>query len=198
MSNSLAIAAVTTTLQTRIARGFGSGVAVTSIVPGKARDSAANNAQINIYLYQIGPNSSLRNMDISPPSSMARTADGQSVFTPPLSLNLFYLVTAYGQGDSETDAHRLLGQAMLNLNDRPILSPDEIRDGFSASGQNPACGSQRARTFWNACISISRSGIDSLAQRVQSSFTWSQLVLPGPIKQQLRHLVRQVKTRSHV
>jgi hypothetical protein len=47
-------------------------------------------------------------------------------------LNLYYLLTAYGQGDdSQTvDGHRLLGRAMRVLHDHPVLSSAEIMAAF--------------------------------------------------------------------
>ena len=47
---------------------------------------------------------------------------------PPLALNLHYLVTAYGRGESDNDAvsHRVLGGAMSVMHDHPLLSRSEL------------------------------------------------------------------------
>jgi hypothetical protein len=52
---------------------------------------------------------------------------------PPLALNLYYIVTAYGQDNSELIAHLLLGAAMRILHDHTVLSRDEIEQTFAAS-----------------------------------------------------------------
>lgn len=47
---------------------------------------------------------------------------------PPLPLTLHYLLTAYSDDEDDTNAHRLLGQAMSVLHDHPLLGADEIRN----------------------------------------------------------------------
>jgi len=54
---------------------------------------------------------------------------GESGF-PPLALDLFYLVTAYGSKDDETLSHRLLGQAMRCLHDHALLGTEELRNAL--------------------------------------------------------------------
>jgi hypothetical protein len=46
---------------------------------------------------------------------------------PPLALNLYYLITTYGQNDDDVFSHHLLGRAMHILHDHPILGAEEIR-----------------------------------------------------------------------
>lgn len=122
MSNSLAIAAVTATLSHLLEQG-GSvalpGTIVTTKPPEKARDGNSN--QLNLFLYQTTPNAAWRNWDL--PQQIKPGETGQ----PPLALNLFYLVTAYGQNDDDLLGHRLLGQAMSILHDHAVLSPTEIQ-----------------------------------------------------------------------
>jgi hypothetical protein len=121
MSNALAIAAVTTTLRSLLDRALGApGVDVTTKPPDKARTGAGD--QVNLFLYQMSVNASLRN---TPPPSQSKPGETAE---PPLALNLFYLVTAYGADDNDTLGHRLLGQAMSTLHDHPLLDRDEIRD----------------------------------------------------------------------
>jgi hypothetical protein len=83
--------------------------------------------RINLYLYRVGENGFLQNQEI--PGHGSAGAFG----SPPLSLNLHYLVTAFGNdalGDGanslfdETVAHFLLGSAMRVLHDYTILTED--------------------------------------------------------------------------
>jgi hypothetical protein len=121
MSNSLAIAAVTTTLHSLIFLGvreeLGSG-SITALPLDKARGSREGN-QVNLFLYHTMPNPAWRN---------ERTVRGKlpQAGKAPLALDLYYLVTVYGQNDSETKCHRLLGAVMSVLYDRSTLSQAEI------------------------------------------------------------------------
>jgi hypothetical protein len=130
MSNSLAIAAVTATLRNLITPGIlnelGSGT-VTAKPPDKAREPGDNGNQINIFLYQVLPNSSLRNMDL--PNRVKPGETGQ----PPLALNLYYLITAYGKDNDDILAHRLLGKTMQILHDFAILNPADIKTALAES-----------------------------------------------------------------
>ncbi|MGB7921981.1 MAG: Pvc16 family protein [Pyrinomonadaceae bacterium] len=118
MSNSLAIAAVTTTLRSLLERAL--GIEVTTKPLDQARRTTTD--QLNLFLYQMAHNAGLSNMPMRPSVKPGET--GQ----PPLALKLYYLVTAYGQNDNDALAHQLLGQAMLLLHDHPLLDPGEIRD----------------------------------------------------------------------
>lgn len=92
---------------------------------GKADEHAKEEARVNIFLYRVAENGHLQNQEI--PGRAASSGYGR----PPLSLNLHYLVTAYGteekqQGHGtildETRAHYLLGSAMRVLHDHPIVT----------------------------------------------------------------------------
>ncbi|WP_044292318.1 DUF4255 domain-containing protein [Rivularia sp. PCC 7116] len=130
MSNSLAIAAVTTTLRNLIARGIGDELgsgSVTTRPPDKARENGESSNQINIFLYHTLPNAALRNQDI--PSRVKPGETGKL----PLALNLYYLITAYGQDNDDILGHRLLGAAMRVLHDAAILKPEDIKAALPES-----------------------------------------------------------------
>jgi hypothetical protein len=120
MSNALAIAAVTTTLRAMLdaALAHFGGVDVTALPPDKARTT--NHDQVNIFLYNAAVDAALRNTP--PPTSKP----GESA-EPALPLRLYYIITAYGQGDNDEFGHRLLGQAMSALHDFPLLDREQIR-----------------------------------------------------------------------
>ena len=125
MSNALAIAAVTATLDTLLTHGLGMDVTVKPL--DTARQS--NNNQVNLFLYQTSINAAWRNQDM--PYQVKAGETGQ----PPLPLCLYYLVTAYGQGDDQTKAHQVLGRAMSILHDHPLLGAKEIKDATEANVQ---------------------------------------------------------------
>ncbi|BAZ37707.1 hypothetical protein NIES4101_36300 [Calothrix sp. NIES-4101] len=134
MSNSLAIAAVTTTLRYLLQRRFdsnGSGsVTVTTKPLDKARDNNGNAGnQVNLFLYQTRENAALRNMDIPTQVKLGETG------LPPLALNLYYMLTAYAQNDDfpEPTSHNLLGEAMSVFHDYPILNPEDIKNALPAA-----------------------------------------------------------------
>ncbi|BAU12727.1 hypothetical protein LEP3755_32580 [Leptolyngbya sp. NIES-3755] len=122
MSNALAIAATTTTLRSLLFQGvrneLGSG-SVTVRPLDKARGNNDGN-QINLFLYHTAVSSAWRNMDMP---HQGKTGETRPF---PLGLELYYLVTAYGENDNDIQSHRLLGQAISVLHDHAILSPAEI------------------------------------------------------------------------
>jgi len=91
-----------------------------------ASDNAphAEPARLNLFLYRVTENGFLQNQEV--PGRGAASGYGH----PPLSLNLHYLITAYGNtvdpSDNtifdDLDAHRLLGSAMRVFHDLPIVS----------------------------------------------------------------------------
>lgn len=86
---------------------------------------SAESPRINLFLYQVTENSALKNQ--------AFPSWGESG-PPPLSLNLHYLLTAYGSNPDgefvdESLAHFLLGSAMRVLHDFPIITDQITKKG---------------------------------------------------------------------
>ena len=126
MSNSLAIATVTATLRNLLTRSLDASIAgstVTTQPPGTARDNNSGN-QINLFLYHTAIDAALRNWD------MPRQVKPGETGKPPLALNLYYLITAYGLDDDDVMSHVLLGQAMSILHDHPLLGAPELKDAL--------------------------------------------------------------------
>jgi Pvc16 N-terminal domain len=124
MSNHLIIAAVTSTLQQTLTnRILFNGVQITTKPLDKARTNNNGN-QINLFLYHTKENAALRNMEMS-----AAIKPGESSY-PPLALNLYYLLTTYGQNDDEPNSHRLLGEAMNVFNDNSTLAVEDIKNAL--------------------------------------------------------------------
>lgn len=144
MSNEFAIGAVTLTLRNLLDQVKELGDSdITDDLPTDAKPTAeilitnlpldeaykfdqAKN-QVNLFLYHVEHSAAWRNMDI--PGVLKNGETGH----PPLGLNLYYLITAYGQDKNEIIGHLLLGKAMAILHDHPLFSRDEIRTAFSAS-----------------------------------------------------------------
>jgi Pvc16 N-terminal domain len=136
MSNSTALAAVTTTLQFILHTGITTDpdlpelgdTLVTTLPPDKARGSLTAN-QLNLFLYQILPNAAWRNRD------MPRQVQPGETAIPPLPLNLYYLITAFGRQDDSAQpfSHQVLGKAMSLLHDHCLLSAADIQSATSGS-----------------------------------------------------------------
>src|ERR1700689_3264737 len=101
MSNPLAISAVTGVLQYMLnlvynhpATGIGS-VSVTAVAPdivqNNSNSNGASQLQVNLFLHQVTPNASWRNVGLPSLASDGATR----LKNPPLALDLHYLLTAY-------------------------------------------------------------------------------------------------------
>lgn len=127
MSNTLAIAATTSTLRNLLLAQIPaldadlSDLEVTIQPPDLARKGITK-AQLNLFLYQTVVNGAWRNLD------MPRQVRPGETGAPPLALNLHYLITAYGRGETDSDGtgHRVLGGAMSVLHDHTVLGHGEI------------------------------------------------------------------------
>jgi hypothetical protein len=130
MSNSLAIAAVTVTLRGLLMRGL--DIPDVTVKPPDTARKGLNTDQVNLFLYQTAIDAAWRNQDM--PRQIKPGETGQ----PALPLCLYYLVTAYGAGDDEPEAQKLLGQAMSVLHDHPLLGAEEIEQatGTDVAGSN--------------------------------------------------------------
>lgn len=129
MSNALAVAAVTATLHNLLTRvreplwpddNALSDAQVSLKPPDTARISEDHN-QLNLFMYQVQQNGAFRNRDLPPRPPAIETGP------PPLALNLFYLLTAYGRQGDELHAHRLLIGAMQLLHDNTLLTAPVIK-----------------------------------------------------------------------
>jgi hypothetical protein len=120
MPGTAAIQAVTETLRTLLDGAVDvDGVQFTTRPPATARLNG-NPAQVNIFLYRVSPNPSMRNLDLP-----TREAEGYNgAFSLPL--NLHYLFVVYGNEDDERSAHRVLGELARFLHDNPTLSAADL------------------------------------------------------------------------
>ncbi len=111
MSNSEAIAAVTATLQAILLNEvpFGtsdfSDLGVSILPLDKARGPNSSNNHLKLFLYMVARNAAYAYADMP-----LRVQQGD-VAIPPLPLNLYYLLTAFGRDDDDAlpIGHKLLG-----------------------------------------------------------------------------------------
>jgi hypothetical protein len=123
MSNYLAIATVTATLQRLLQSAIQvdlPGAKVTTVRP-EASGGKTPEVGVNIYLYQATPNPAWQNYDLR-----NRRPKGELVKQGQAGLDLFYIMTFYGN-DIELEPQRLLGSAVRTIVDNPILTPEMIR-----------------------------------------------------------------------
>lgn len=124
MSNFLAIATVTASLRRTLEAAMSidvPGAKVTTVRPDGS-NSGVPTTGANLYLYQVTPNASLRNIDMP-----ERSSEGRLIQRPQVALDLHYLLTFYGD-DNELKPQRLLGSAVRTLHDRPILTRQMIKN----------------------------------------------------------------------
>ncbi len=143
MSSALAIAATTFLLKDLldnrlIAQGLTSSlgeVSVTALPPDRVPVGAEERSQLNLFLYRITPYTAWRGSRVGNGAANGRVA----VAAPPLTLDLHYLLAAYGEHDFH--AELLLGVAMQVLHQTPVLSAATIQSvlttGVSAGSSSP-------------------------------------------------------------
>lgn len=133
MSNFLAIATVTEVLRSLIAEATADAVSELQLdVTTKRPDALATaegKANVNLFLYQVLPNSAWRNASLP-----TRSFDGIPVDRPLAALNLRYLLSFSGEG-SGLVAERLLGATLAMFETRPQLSRTHIRAVIEAQRQ---------------------------------------------------------------
>ena len=157
MSNVLAIAATTRTLRNLLLAQIPtldaelSDLEVTLQPPDIARKGISK-SQLNLFLFQVVTNASWSNLDMP-----GRVRPGETA-PPALALNLHYLITAWGRGDSDIDAlsHRVLAAAMSTLHDRAVLDGTDI--------QNALPDNDLARQFERVRISQLPQNVEELSK----------------------------------
>lgn len=120
MSNHLAIATTTTALQRLLQSSldayFGGAVAVSAERPGSPDSTwRSSDWRVNLFLYQVRPNPSLRNEELA-----VRRGDGSFASRPCLAVDLHYLLSFYGD-ESSLQPQRAMGVALTALHSWPVL-----------------------------------------------------------------------------
>lgn len=134
MSNYLAIATVTATLSELLRPNVElevTGAAMTTMRPNDPALDSTTPPGVNIFLYQVTPNSAYRNDDLP-----TRRADGTVVERPQVALDLHYLLTFYGNEDT-LEPQQLLGSVVRTLHARPLLTRQAIGNTVGNIGSFP-------------------------------------------------------------
>jgi hypothetical protein len=134
MSNALALGAVTAVLKNlldnavvneQLTAAVGP-VKVSTLAPDRLKLTDADFVGLNLFLFHLQPNPGWRNTGLP-----SRSGNGTRLTNPPLALDLFYLVTAWGKLDFEAEI--LLGYAMQLFHEFPVLTREVIRKTFEAN-----------------------------------------------------------------
>lgn len=116
MSDHRAVAAVSATLQNLLTEAIRETVPGATVAVGAPRDYPSHEVaegRISIFLYKVMPNVSRRNEELP-----YRRSDGTLVRKPRLALDLFYLLSFYGDASKQIPS-LLLGTAMSALHAEP-------------------------------------------------------------------------------
>jgi hypothetical protein len=99
-------------------------VSVTVLAP----DESGGDRRVNLFLYKVEENPSFKNMDWQ-----VKHGSPATLVPPPLSLNLFYLMTTYAPNDvlsGNATAHAILGEAMRVFYENSIVPHDYLVEGL--------------------------------------------------------------------
>jgi hypothetical protein len=143
MTNPLTIAATTAILrdllnnqivQRRITVLVGD-VSVTTLPLDRIQHGPDERAQLNLFLYRVTPNTRWMQPRLTERESRAHPR-------PALALDLYYLVTAFGQQDFQSEI--LLGFAIQVMQESAILAPEQVRSILASVSENTAGGAAAA------------------------------------------------------
>ena len=119
MSNFRAVATVTATLQNVLQAAIQAdvpGATVTTVRPGDDTSANLPTTGLNLFLYQISQNPHRSNDDLP-----TRSSDGVTVQRPVTPIELYYLLSCYGD-DRTLEPQRVLGSAFAFLHAQPQLT----------------------------------------------------------------------------
>ncbi len=130
MSNYLAIATVTATLQRMLQAAVQLDVPGASVTTTRPDASSGNMPEVgvNVYFYHAAPNPAWRNADLR-----TRRPKGDLIKQAQAGLDLHYLLTFYGN-DVDLEPQRLLGSAVRTLADQPTLTAEMINETINHPG----------------------------------------------------------------
>jgi hypothetical protein len=128
MSNYLAIATVSAALQQVLLTPVKKAIAAAGVGFSRPDTTTQSSPLVNIFLYQVTPNSAYRNGDLP-----TRRADGSLSQRPQAALDLHYLFTFRGD-DTKFEPQLLLGAVVATLQAQPLLSRQNIASAVSTFG----------------------------------------------------------------
>jgi hypothetical protein len=144
MSDFLAVAGVTAVLRWMLRDAltssgldtvFGVTPTVSALPPDRIVVGATESPQLNLFMYHVSLNSGWRNV-----GQPERDSAGRRLSSPPLALDLHFLLSAYGP--NEMDGEILLGWAMQLMHEQPVLSRDLVQTALTATRTQPGATSE--------------------------------------------------------
>ena len=132
MTTYRAVAATTAAFAQRIRQAIRPfpGAIVTTERP--TAPTVAGQPRVNLFLYHVDANPFLTTNDLP-----TRRVDGSLMEKPRIALDLYYLLSFYGDDKKPApESHVLLGLTMSGIHARPLLSPQElgVLDGEPVGG----------------------------------------------------------------
>lgn len=121
MSNALAIATVTQALALLIESNLSPEMDIAvKVETRKPPAEPPVEPTINVFLYQVTPNPSMRHTDLP-----TRASDGTLLKRPVAALDLHFLISAYGE-EAELVGQRLIGCVVRTLHEIPVMPAELI------------------------------------------------------------------------
>jgi hypothetical protein len=161
MSSALAVAGVTAVLRDLLIDGLidndvsgAVGNVTVSLLPPDRVVSGTEASQLNLFLYQVSPNSGWRNEGLPSRDGSGR----QRLANAPLALNLHYLLSANSAEDLHAEI--LLGYAMQLLHETPVLTRGAIRTALHPA---PDVGA----TLPPALRALADSGLEDQVEQIK-------------------------------
>ncbi|UBF30547.1 DUF4255 domain-containing protein (plasmid) [Kovacikia minuta CCNUW1] len=171
MSNYLAIATVTATLQRLLQAAVQvdvDGARVTTVQPGQI-GSGTPETGINLFLYQVSRNPALKNTDTVTARMKGNPVKRQT------AIDLYYMVSFYGN-DTELEPQRLLGSVIRTFNDRPSLTTESIQETIADSSFRFLADSNLADQVQQVTINPVDLTLDDLSKAWSTFFQTAYLL----------------------
>jgi len=138
--------------------------------------------RVNLFLYRVAENGFLKNQDIP------GTGHPADFGNPPLSLDLHYLLTAYGdRKDDESEAQEVLGDAMRVLHEYPVVTRKvRLRRDPDQAVLDPSLQGELERIK----LLLDPIGLEDLSK------VWTALALPYRLSAAYKVSVVQIESRA--
>jgi hypothetical protein len=131
-----------------------------TIAPPDVTVAGIAGRRLNLYLYHVAENGSLKNQRIPGNGS------GASYGHPPLSLDLHYLCTSFGSSetapDADLEAQQILGDAMRVLHDFPVLGADLVQE--KTVGHPPILDPSLIDEFEQVKVTLEPKSVDEISK----------------------------------
>lgn len=152
----------------------------------KEQEQSPEKPRVNLFLYRVTENGFLKNQEI--PGQGHPAAYGK----PPLSLDLHYLLTAYGAtaesaGNfvNEMRAHYLMGSAMRVLHEYPVITKS-----LKTAGGEPILHESLRDEFEKIKLCLEPISLEDISK------VWTALTLPYRLSAAYRVSVVQIESRQ--